>query len=124
MTGNPRFTIAQLRQELMELAESVSGYAPPPKPDRFERGRGDDNGPVWHVQQSLPKGREHAALAVRCVDGEPGVFVEGADFSMYGDWHALTSPEARAFAMALLAAADWSDGQDIVGQRRARKEAT
>ena len=47
--GNPRFTIAQLRTELQELAESVAGYAPPPKPDRFERFDPHKVGPEWHV---------------------------------------------------------------------------
>lgn len=120
--SNPRFTIAQLRQELVELAESVTGYAPPPKPDEFGRDGEGAVSPIWRVSQSPPKGRDWCALSVRCVAGQPGVFVEGADFSYYGDWHALTTVEARRFGMALLAAADWSDGQDALGQRRALKD--
>jgi hypothetical protein len=121
--SNPHHTLGQLRAELMELAESVTAYAPPPKPDRFDREPATGvQCPVWQVCQSPPKGRDWCALSVRCVNGEPGVFVEGANFSYYGDWHCLTSSEARSFARALLAAADWSDGQDLLGQRRARKE--
>jgi hypothetical protein len=41
-----------------------------------------------------------------------------------GDMEAMTTTEARSLAMALLAAADWSDGQDVLGQRRARQEGT
>lgn len=123
--GNPRTTIGELRTQLMELAASVTGYAPPPKPDRFERDRTDALGPIWNVPQSPPAGRDHVAVQVRVIDGESGVFVEGAEFSYGGDWHAFTTFEARAFGMALLAAADWSDGQDVLGQRRAQlKSAT
>ncbi|GAA0897848.1 hypothetical protein [Pseudonocardia zijingensis] len=115
--SNPRFTIAQLRAELQELAESVTGYAPPPKPDRFDSAREDAAGPIWLVPGS--------PLPVRAVDSEPGaVFIEGADFSYHGDWQALASGPARSFAMALLAAADWADGHDALGQRRARKDTT
>lgn len=124
MTADVRSTIAELRTQLMELAAAVAGYAPPPRPDGFERdGRGKRLGPVWRVPQSIG-GRAWSALQVRARDDEHGcVFIEGADFSYHGDWHAITSAEARAFAMALLAAADWSDGHDELGQRRTRAAA-
>jgi hypothetical protein len=113
-----RFTIAQLRRELQELADSAAGYAPPPEPDRFERDNQDKVGPEWHVP-THPNGN---ARTVRVIEGEPEVFVEGGAYLWDGDMEALTTREARAFAMALLAAADWADGIDILGQRRARAE--
>lgn len=119
--SNPRHTIAELRTQLMELAASVTGYAPPPKPDGFDRdSAGRSVGPLWRIPQSFD-GRSWAALQVRARDADPGVvFIEGADFSYHGDWHAITTAEARSFAMALLAAADWADRHDELGQRRAR----
>lgn len=118
--GDPRFTIAQLRTQLQELANSVAGYAPPPKPDRFERDNTGKIGPEWHVPCL------HApdlSRLVRVIDSEPGaVFVEGGSYLYAGDMEAITIREARALAMALLAAADWADGYDALGQRRARAE--
>lgn len=117
--SNPRFVIAQLRTELLELAESVAGYAPPPKPDRFERHNQNKIGPEWHVPPSTTANR---VRTVRVITGEPEVFIEGGGYALDGDMEAMTTREARAFAMALLAAADWADGQDVVGQRRVEKQ--
>jgi hypothetical protein len=75
--SNPRFTLAELRTQLMELAESITGYAPPPKPDRFERDNQNKIGPEWHVPQS-PRRNGWDPRLVRVVEGESGVFVEGA----------------------------------------------
>lgn len=119
--GNPRATIADLRAQLMDLAESVTGYAPPPQPDRFERRNHHKIGPEWHV----PNFQAEVGHTVRALDHdeEPrAVYIEGGSFSYGGDMEAFTTREARALAMALLAAADWVDGRDELGQRRARAE--
>lgn len=113
--SNPRLTLAQLRQELHDLAESITGYAPPPNPDRFERDNHNKIGPEWHVA-THPGGYTRL---VRVITGEPEVFMEGGTFGLSGDIEAMTTREARSFAIALLAAADWADGQDEIGQRRA-----
>jgi hypothetical protein len=107
----------------MELAESITGYAPLPKPDRFERDNQNKIGPEWHVPQSRRRNGWDPRL-VRVVEGESGVFVEGGAYMWGGDMEAMTTTEARSLAMALLAAADWSDGQDVLGQRRARQAGT
>lgn len=119
---NPRHDLAELRAQLIEMADAVAPYSDPPAPDRMlPSTKTSAGGPLWAVPQ-YPKGdRLFCALTVRCVDGEPGVYVEGANFSWQGDWHSLSSTEARSFALALLAAAAWSDGGDVLAQRRARK---
>jgi hypothetical protein len=119
--GNPRATIAELRAQLMALADSVTGYAPPPQPDRFERRNKHKIGPEWHV----PNAQAETGHIVRVIeDDEPPrcVYVEGGSFSWGGDLEAFTTREARTLAMALLAAADWVDGHDELGKRRAQKD--
>jgi hypothetical protein len=112
--GDPRATIGELRDQLKGLVDSIAGYAPPPKPDRFERRDPQKIGPEWGALDRL----------VRVIDGETGVvFVEGSSYLYEGDMEALTTQEARALAMALLAAADWADGYDPLGQKRARTAA-
>jgi hypothetical protein len=59
---------------------------------------------------------------VRVITGELEVFTEGGAYLLDGDMEVMTTREARAFAMVLLAAADWADGQDVVGQRRVEKQ--
>lgn len=77
-------------------------------------------GPEWHVPPSKAANR---VRTVRVIRGEaPEVFTEGGGYALDGDMEAMTTREARAFAMALLAAADWADGQDVVGQRRVEKQ--
>ena len=103
--GDPRFLIGQLREQLRELADQVAPYADPPKPTMTLRRDSGETGQVWEVR--CHEGAR--PLAVIALDHEAGVFIQGADFSYYGDWHALRSDGARSFALALLAAADWSD---------------
>jgi hypothetical protein len=121
-TIDPRAAIAQLRAELQELVSSTAGYAPPPQPDGYEHRNPHKIGPAWHV----PNSQAETGHTVRVIDSdeEPkAVFVEGGSFSFGGDMEAFTTQEARTFAMALLAAADWADGHNQIGPRRARTEA-
>lgn len=104
--GDPRVLIGQLREQLRALADEVAPYADPPKPTMALPDRPDGaTGQVWEV----PGPETARPLGVIALDHEAGVFIQGAEFSLYGDWHALRSDHARSFALALLAAADWSD---------------
>lgn len=126
MTGSAdvRATLADLRQQLAAMADQIGPYAPPTQPSRFDRAERwpDRHGPVWDVASSSARLRARC-LSVRALTNDEAprcVYVEGADFS-FGehDWTALEPAEARAFAMALLAAADWAEDADPLHQRRA-----
>jgi hypothetical protein len=117
-----RAAVVQLRTELAAVVDQLGPYAPPPHPSRFDRLKNapKNGGPVWDVPADghRPQSR---CLSVRAVDlDEPPrcVYIEGGDFSYGGDWTALTTHEARALAMALLAAADWADDADPLHKRR------
>lgn len=122
--SDPRALFGELRTELQDLAESLAGYAPPPRPDGVERHNPHKLGPLWNVPP--PAGNSgldgHVVRVVE--DGDPplSVFVEGGQFSYGGDMEAFDPRRARILAMALLAAADWAEGHDELGQRRLRKE--
>lgn len=120
-----RATVAELRDQLAVVVEQLGPIAPPPHPSRFDRMKGSGHdGPVWDVPADGHRPRSRC-LSVRTVDeDEPPrcVYIEGADFSCYGDWTALTTHEARQLAMALLAAADWADDADPLHKRRVARE--
>ncbi|HEY2763388.1 MAG TPA: hypothetical protein VGJ13_05160 [Pseudonocardiaceae bacterium] len=122
MSTDPRLLLARLRTELTDLASALGPYAPPLKPDRFERSNRQKLGAEWHVPK---EDRGGAPLLVRTLDEEPGiVFYEGASFQHKGDMEAVGTTEGRAFAMALLAACDWADGKEALDTRRVDKQAS
>lgn len=122
MTADVRATVAELRQQLVTITDQLAEYAPPLRPSRFDRtkNRPGNHGPVWDV----PSGEKYVpsrCVSVRALDKDDPprcVYVQGSDFSYYDDWSAFSPTEARAFAMALLAAADWADDADPLHKRR------
>lgn len=117
--SNPRSTLAQLRGELEQLARSLTGVTHPPNPDHYTRD-GKNPGPEWHVPINSSRWSWFPHI-VRVIDGEPGVFTEGGAHAMTGDLEFLTSDQARLLGWALIAAADWADGQDEIGKHRTQR---
>ena len=110
--GDARFLVGQLRDQLRALVEEVGPYADPPAPTMALPRRPDGaTGQVWQV----PGPPSLRPLAVIALDQEAGVFIQGAEFSLEGDWHALGVDHARSFALALLAAADRSERTHLRG---------
>lgn len=124
MTADVRATVAELRQQLAVIVDQLGPYAPPAQPSRHYRTKGDEqrHGPIWDVTPSEHRPPRHI-VSVRCLDHDEiprCVYIEGSDWSYGGDWSAWTPTEAREFAMALLAAADWADDADPLHKRRLR----
>lgn len=117
--GSPQAVLADLRQQMLALADSVAEQLPRVAPDRIERENPQKLGPLWEVPGPLSG---HVVRVIGDAGGDPEcVFVEGGQFSWGGDMEAFLPDRARALAMALLAAADWAQGRrDELGLRRGR----
>lgn len=117
--GSPQAVLADLRQQMLALADSVAEQLPRAAPDWIERNDPQKLGPAWQVPGPL---QGHIVRVIASDDDSaPCVFVEGGQFSWGGDMEAFLPDRARALAMALLAAADHAQGRrDELGLRRGR----